>query len=97
MKPYSFTAELYHSSVPEVVKKLRVGVPPIEVYKDNVFRQNDVQAILNGGWELFKTDISSFFQLFDAEVPIADRLSTYNQLLFKAIEATEVVRVWKKA
>jgi hypothetical protein len=54
-----------------------------------------VVAILNAGWELYKTDIAGFYSQFRAEVPKMERLGNLTQLLFKAVEASEILRRWK--
>ena len=46
---------------------------------------------------MYKGDIQTFYDRFRDSVPIQDRLATFNQLLFKAMEASEVVRLWQKA
>lgn len=52
-------------------------------------------CVLNAGWELYKTDLPAFYGQFKDGVDEMDRLQNLNQLLFKAIEAGEVVRRWK--
>ena len=52
-------------------------------------------SILNAGWELYKTDASSFYSHFKAGVEEMEKLGNLNQLVFKAVEASEVKRRWK--
>ena len=94
---YSFKAALYHESVPMVLERLRKGIAPIEFYDEarGVMQPASVIAILNAGWELYKTDIASFYSHFKAGVGEMEKLGNLNQLLFKAIEAGEVKRRWK--
>jgi hypothetical protein len=93
---YSFNAATYRQEVPDVLKKLRSGVAPIETLDSGgMVRPASVVAILNAGWELYKTNIDGFYDEFRAEVPKMERLANLNHLLFKAIEASEVVRRWK--
>ena len=97
ISPYSYTADKYQREVPLVIDALVQGIAPIEALVNGKFQPNSIPAILNGGWELYKSDIQSFYERFRDNIPIQDRLSTFNQLLFKAIEASEVVRLWQKA
>jgi len=93
---YSFKSSTYRQEVPEVLKKLRSGIAPIEtVDSRGKSSPASVVAILNAGWELYKTDIEGFYEEFRRDVPKMDRLANLNHLLFKAIEASEVVRRWK--
>lgn len=94
---YSFNASAYNETVPKVLKKLKAGIAPIEVLDDRtgMMTPASVVAILNAGWELYKTDIAGFYSQFRAEVPKMERLGNLNQLLFKAVEASEILRRWK--
>lgn len=94
---YSFSALKYEEAVPEVLLRLRKGIAPIEVYDRQYEKMMPASAvaILNAGWELYKTDITAFYGHFKAEVPQMERLGNLNHLLFKAIEASEVSRRWK--
>lgn len=96
MVPFSYTGDKYAREVPIVVDCLVQGVAPIEGRVDGEFRANSIAAILNGGWEIYKRDIRSFYDHFREDVPVHDRLANFNQLLFKAMEASEVVRLWQK-
>jgi len=93
---HSFTSSTYQENVPEVLKRLRFGIAPIEVPNaDGGMSPASVVAILNAGWELYKTDIDEFYGQFRMDVPKMERLGNLNHLLFKPIEASEVVRRWK--
>jgi hypothetical protein len=93
---YSFSAVKYQDQVPGVLQRLRSGIAPIEVLDSTkAARPASVMAILNAGWELYKTDIEGFYREFRDDVPKMERLANLNHLLFKAIEAGEVVRRWK--
>jgi hypothetical protein len=96
MWQYSYTAEKYGREVPFVIESLVQGVAPIEARANREFQANSIQSILNGGWEVYKSDIQTFYQKFRDNVPTQERLSAFNQLLFKAVEASEVVRLWQK-
>lgn len=93
---YSFDASAYKNAVPKVLKKLRSGIAPIEVLdeKAGVMVPASVIAILNAGWELYKTDIAGFYSEFRTEVPEMEKLGNLNQLIFKAVEASEIFRRW---
>jgi hypothetical protein len=94
---YSFGASRYQDSVPTVLNRLKAGIAPIEFYdeKSDVMRPASVRAILNAGWELYKTDLTSFYANFKAGGEELERLDNLNQLLFKAVEASEVKRQWR--
>ena len=96
---YSFKAATYRGEVPSVLKRLEEGIAPIETYdkKSDITRPVPVRSILNAGWELYKTTISSFYRQFVAGSRKDEMayLENLNHLLFKAIEASEVVRRWK--
>jgi len=97
VSPYSFQASLYRDTVPKITARLRAGIAPIEIW-DKAQRRMvpaSIVAILNAGWELYKTDLDAFYRQFRPEVPEMDRLDNLNHLLFKAIEASEVMRRWK--
>jgi hypothetical protein len=88
----------YADEVPEVMKLLLRGIAPVEIPRKGV---NDlipagVTAIVNAGWQLYKTRILDFYGLFRPGIPESKRLKSLNQLLFKAVEASEVVLQWKK-
>jgi len=80
-----------------VLSRLKAGIAPIEYLddKNEVLRPASVIAILNAGWELYKTDLAGFYSHFKLEVEEMERLDNLNDLLFKAIEASEVKRRWK--
>lgn len=94
---YSFKASHYRDSVPKVLERLRGGIAPIEFYDEGrgVMQAASVQAILNGGWELYKTDLATFYAHFKTGVEEMKMLANLNQLVFKAVEASEVKRRWK--
>ena len=94
---YSFKASLYRDSVPKVLERLRDGIAPIEFYdqRRGVMQAASVQAILNAGWELYKTDLATFYAHFKTGVEEMKMLANLNQLVFKAVEASEVKRRWK--
>jgi len=93
---YSFKASAYGQQVPDVLRRLRSGIAPIEVLDSSgAMSPASVVAILNAGWELYKTDIDGFYGEFRGDVPKMERLANLNHLLFKAIEASEVARRWK--
>jgi hypothetical protein len=93
---YSFSASKYREQVPGVLERLRCGIAPIETSGPNGEKSPaSAVAILNAGWELYKTDIESFYAEFRDDVPKMERLGNLNHLLFKAIEASEVFRRWK--
>jgi hypothetical protein len=95
---HSFKASMYQETVPKVLRRLRSGIAPIEVFDDvrGVMNPASVVAILNAGWELYKTDLVGFYAEFRADVPEMERLGNLNHLLFKAIEASEVARRWRE-
>jgi hypothetical protein len=88
----------YVDEVPEVIKLLLRGIAPVEIPRkgSNELVPAGVTAIVNAGWELYKTRISDFYGLFRPEIPESKRLKDLNQLLFKAVEASEVALQWKK-
>ena len=94
---YSFKASTYEETVPQIMKRLRAGIAPIETFDKSQGRMvpAPVISILNAGWELYKTGLTGFYSQFRSDVPELERLDTLNHLLFKAIEASEVVRRWK--
>jgi len=94
---YSFSAQKYQDSVPAVLDRLRSGIAPIEVFDAQLQAMvpASMVAILNAGWELYKTDVACFYDQFSADVPQMERLVNLNHLLFKAVEASEVFRRWK--
>lgn len=94
---YSFNVSAYENRVPKVLEKLKAGIAPIEVFDKGavVLRPASVVAILNAGWELYKTDLAGFYSQFRTEVPEMERLGNLNQLIFKAVEASEIFRQWK--
>jgi hypothetical protein len=95
---FSYRAVLYLKEVPGAVQPLSLGIAPIEAHPRQLSgrKPNSVPAILNGGWELYKTRYIEFANLFDPRVDDLVKLEELNQLLFKAIESTEVVRRWDK-
>jgi hypothetical protein len=93
---YSFNASSYRQPVPAVLNRLRDGIAPIETPDaTGKMKPASVVSILNAGWELYKTDVQGFYGGFRPEVPEMERLANLNHLLFKAIEASEVVRRWQ--
>jgi hypothetical protein len=93
---YSFDASAYQRTVPDILKRLRDGVAPIEVLDaQGEMTAASVVGILNAGWELYKTDRAGFYGEFKDDVPELERLGSLNHLLFKAVEASEVKRRWK--
>lgn len=94
---YSFKATSYQPTASRVLERLKAGVAPIEIYEKstNVMRPISVMSVLNAGWELYKTNLAAFYDQFKNEVDEMERLQNLNHLLFKAIEAGEVVRRWK--
>jgi hypothetical protein len=94
MRDYSYTFGKYQLEVPKVVEALLKGISPIELDTSCLA---SVPAILNGGWELYTTKLPEFYSLFRDNISEYDRVRILNQLLFKAIEAGEVARLWKQA
>jgi hypothetical protein len=97
---YSFAAEKYEKEVPPIVEALLEGIPPIERKDTNgaalKFIPNSIQAIVNGGWHVYQTRMGEFDRLFADHIPAQSRLASFNQLLFKAVEGSEVIRLWNK-
>lgn len=56
-----------------------------------------IVGILNAGWELYRAKAEEFYSLFAEGVSIPERLMNLNQILFKAIESSEVMRLWPKS
>jgi len=94
---HSFNASAYADAVPKVLERLKDGIAPIEVFDEHAGKMTPapVVAILNAGWELYKTDMAAFYGLFKPVVPKMERLGNLNQLIFKAVEASEIKRGWK--
>jgi hypothetical protein len=94
---YSFSAAKYQRNVPGILKRLKDGIAPIEVLdgERGEMAPASVVGILNAGWEIYKTDIAGFYGQFRDDIPEMERFASLNQLLFKAIEASEVKRRWK--
>lgn len=97
ISPYSFKVTSYQLTAPRVLKLLKAGIAPIEIYDESsdTMRPVSVMSVLNAGWELYKTDLGAFYNQFKNGVEEMERLQNLNHLLFKAIEAGEVVRRWK--
>ncbi len=97
IQSHSFRATDYRREVPEVLKRLSVGIAPIETYdpEDGSREAVPLRAILNAGWELYKTNISVFYGQFVSGSTEMECLENLNHLLFKAVEASWVVRRWK--
>jgi hypothetical protein len=93
MGKMSFNHSRYRNEVPQVVKMLSAGIAPIQDGEHPC----TVPAILNGGWYVYRIERAGFLEIFRAEVAHAKRIGNLNELLFKAIEASEVVRIWKKS
>jgi hypothetical protein len=95
---FSYKATKYQREVSGAVVALSLGVVPIEEHPRQLSggKPNTVPAVLNGGWELYKTRYSDFAGLFDPQVSELAKLDDLNQLLFKAIESTEAVRRWDR-
>jgi hypothetical protein len=94
---HSYTKARFDAEVPEVLKLLERGIAPVEFRdKSGEFVPADLTAIINAAWELYRTKMDGFLDLFRSTVSESQRLSTLNHLVFKAIEASEVVRLWKK-
>jgi len=96
---YSFTAEKYQAEVPRVLQRLKAGIAPIETYdkESDTTRPVTLRSVLNAGWELYKIAIDNFYNQFvpGSKEKEMEYLENLNHLLFKAIEASEVIRRWK--
>lgn len=94
---HSFDAQSYVKTVPPILRRLRSGIAPIEVCDESRGKiiPASVVGILNAGWELYRTDLAGFYSEFRSDIPEMEKLGNLNHLLFKAIEASEVVRRWR--
>src|SRR5258708_20822116 len=96
---HSYTTDRYDSEVPQVLRLLERGIAPIEI-RDKAGSNTSpagVTALIHASWELYKTRIAVFYDLFRSTMPDSKKLTTLNHLIFKAIEASEVARRWRKA
>jgi len=95
----SYTAERYRDEVPPVVRLIQQGIAPIETCSAEpkaVRTPSPVVAVLNAGWEVYKVGADEFSKLFEEDVSKSQQVVTLNHLLFKAIEAGELLREWQK-
>lgn len=97
MRLYSYDARRYSDETPDVIRQLLQGDCPIETTKSSGKIATPVVAVLNGGWEVYRVRRSEFRKLFKSTVTETECLRNLNQLIFKAIEAGEVLRLWKKS
>jgi hypothetical protein len=88
-----FDAIRYQREVPSIVDDLLHGIAPIERSRNSDLAPvaNSVPAILNGGWEVKATKLSQFYSLYRGGIAPQKRLFELNQLIFKAVEAAEVI------
>jgi hypothetical protein len=99
--PFCYDTKTYNQRVPGVVGDLQLGIPPIDRSGDRkgVFRPCDFADILNGAWTtyMFSPDIlESLLDCPDDERKLR-ATSILNQLVLKAIEASEILRVCQKS
>lgn len=95
--PYAYKASSYASQVPPVTDQLRACLVPVGSSDNSGITvvPHNLVAIINGGWELYTQYRDEFYDRFVSSTSECDRLFALNQLLFKAVEASEVVRMWK--
>ena len=94
----AFSVTKYNEEVPHIVARLMRGVSPAEWHDPGTssVRTSSVVGILNAGWQVYKDSFGDFCSLFSAAVPTAERLVNLNELVFHAIESSEVVRLWNR-
>jgi len=91
----AYDASKYTEEVPPAIALLLKGIAPIEkLTAAGDYRPNGVVSIVNAGWEVYKTRNPEFRALFADRVSEFQALSNLNQLLLKAVEASEVVQRW---
>jgi hypothetical protein len=95
---FAFSASKYNDEVPHIVSRLMQGVSPAEWYHEatNSLRPSSMVGVLNAGWQVYETSFDEFCALFSESMPITKRLVNLNELLFHAIESSEVVRLWNR-
>jgi hypothetical protein len=94
---YSYPATQYNRDVPPVRSKLLKAVCPIEtVGTDGDMVPASAIAVLNATWEVYKLKLSDFQKLFIPELSKESIINDLNQLTFKALEGTEILRRWKE-
>jgi len=95
---FSFTFAHYAKEVPPIVECLLKGISPAESYDEGTktSKPSSVPAIINAGWEVYATRLDKFVELFRTELGRTNVVVNLNELLFHAIESSEVLRVWIK-
>jgi hypothetical protein len=92
-RTFSYFQRIYEKQVPSLVEQLRLGVLPMDRYVPGTQPSAiPIAAILNAGWQLYRTESNSFYSLFVPTMKNAEKLVNLNRLLFKSLESNEVVR-----
>ena len=92
-EPFSYWAKRYKADVGELARRLQDGLLPMNPYQKgaNPLPVSPI-AVLNAGWQLHETAIDPFLSLFDPSLERPDKLQNLNRLVFKSMEANELVR-----
>jgi dCTP deaminase len=95
----AFNRESFNESVPDLVQRLRAGLPPVpRVNGDDTAQWSPLPAVFNAVWELWLGN-ESLFNDFDA-IPDNSRgaaLRSISNLALKGIQAAEHERLWREA
>ncbi|MCL5671525.1 MAG: hypothetical protein M1423_09580 [Acidobacteria bacterium] len=95
---FAYVAERYKEEVPPIIPLLLKGVAPVEHLNpgQGTCEPNNPVAIVNAGWEVYKTRYVEFKSIFWDRMSDPEALANLNQMLLKAVEASEVVQRWPK-
>jgi hypothetical protein len=92
-RTFSYFSRMYRKQVPPLVTQLRRGLLPMDPYSPG--RRPEAlspAAILNAGWQVYRTESKNFYSLFIPTLEDAEKLVHLNQLIFKSLETNEVLR-----
>ena len=95
---YSYTASRYLTDVPSAVRDFARGVCPIETSPGSEqSRAISAVAVLNAAWEVYTVRLDAFNRIFTEGTSRNSAIKNLNQLVFKALEGGEILRLWKEA
>lgn len=86
-----YTADKFDEDLEHHLKPILSGIPPIETPEnDGSMRPTDFSTILNVGWVVVLTKLSELITH-----PDVDRVQAVHEWLLKAVELSEVRRLWE--
>jgi hypothetical protein len=97
---FSYGTCAFAEKVPAITNDLEAGIPPIDrpSVHEGVLEPSDFADILNGAWTTYMFSTDRLESLLDC--PVEERklraVSVLNEIVLKAIEASEILRKCQK-